>query len=219
MRSFHSRLFLFIIVFAGCNFSNGPKCTDGNCMDGEGTKTWPDGGYRKGTWKNGELNGHGYEYFGRTSDFAGDVYDGNFLNDKYDGQGSYYDKSEDSRYTGHFQEGAITGKGICTWGDRSKFPGRYYEGDWKNGKMDGHGTKFWGRAGKWTNNKYTGEWKDDDMDGNGRYEWGDGSYYEGPWKKGEQDGDGIYVFKNGELFKGHWDTGYCEPLAKKMGLE
>lgn len=210
-----------LLFTASCTSQNSWECIEGNCENGEGTKVWEDAGLEKGHWINGKLNGQGYQFFGTTSNFAGDTYTGNFIDDEYSGFGTYFDKSEDSKYVGRWKNGKPDGKGIGKWGKNSKYPGRYYNGEYKNGLMHGQGTKFWGIAedDKYTNNKYIGQWKDDEMDGFGRYEWADGSYYEGPWKNGNQNGYGIYVFKNGEVFKGYWDDGYCEALSKKMGLE
>lgn len=215
------RLMLILTLFiTSCGSKNNWTCI-GDCENGEGTKIWDDGGKEKGTWKNEKLNGKGFQFFGETSEFSGDTYEGEFRDDIYYGYGTYYDKSEDSKYIGEWKNGKPNGKGKATWGDKSKYPNRYYDGEWKDGLMHGFGTKFWGQAEveKYTNNKYTGEWKNDEMHGIGKYEWADGSYYEGPWKNGEQHGEGVYVFADGETFKGTWIDGYCEELAKKIGLE
>jgi hypothetical protein len=185
---------------------------EGDCYNGKGTKKWKDGGIEKGTWKNGELIGQGYQFFGKTSDFSGDFYEGEFLNG-YHGYGKYYDKSEDATYIGYWQNGKADGKGKLTFGQNSEYPNRYYDGDWKNGKRHGDGVKFWGEAGKYTNNKYDGEWKKDEMDGFGRYDWPDKGTYIGPWKDGEQHGEGIYIFLNGDTLKSRWIEGYCKDLA------
>ncbi|MES2140079.1 MAG: hypothetical protein V4511_10260 [Bacteroidota bacterium] len=209
--------FLFLL-FIACDSKRSWTCVEGNCENGHGKKVWLKGGSEKGHWVNGKLNGFGEQVLGEFI-FIDDTYTGEFKGGHYEGRGVYYDKSEDSKYVGEFKNGKPNGKGICKWGANSSFPNRYYDGEWKDGKMHGYGTKFWGKDGKWTNDKYTGEWKNDKMDGIGKYEWADETYYEGPWKNGEQNGDGIFVFKNEEVFKGHWDQGYCEALAKKLGLE
>ncbi|XOV67661.1 MAG: hypothetical protein ACFHU9_00550 [Fluviicola sp.] len=215
------RLLFFASLFLlSCDSGEGWTCK-GDCENGKGTKLWNDGGYEKGKWKNGKLNGHGRQYFGSTSEFSGDTYEGEFKNDLYHGYGVYYDKSEDSKYSGEFKIGMPDGKGKATWGKDSKYPNRYYDGEWKLGLMHGYGTKFWGQAevAQYTNNKYTGEWKNDEMDGEGKYEWADGSYYQGPWKNGDQHGKGVYVFPDGEVFEGFWIEGYCPELAQKLSLE
>lgn len=211
--------FLLVLFVSACGSSTNWTC-NGDCENGTGTKHWKDGGTENGSWTNGKLNGKGIKFFGENSDFSRDAYEGEFKDDLYDGYGTYYDYSEDSRYTGQWKNGKPHGKGKATWGEKSKFPNRYYEGEWKDGLMHGMGTKFWGQAEveEYTNNKYTGEWTTNEMHGFGKYEWADSSYYEGYWKNGEQYGDGIYVFANGEIFKGTWVDGYSEELAKKLEL-
>lgn len=212
--------FFLIVLILSCGSKSTWTCI-GDCENGEGAKIWSDEGIKSGTWKNGKLTGQGYQLLGKRSAFSGDTYEGEFLDDLYHGTGTYYDISEDSKYVGEWENGKPHGKGIVTWGEKSKYPGRYYDGEWSIGLMHGYGTKFWGKAevDKYTNNKYVGEWKNNKMEGFGKYEWADGSYYEGPWKNDEQHGYGIYVFANGEIFKGVWKEGFCEKLAIKLGLE
>ena len=192
-------ILLMTVLITSCNSgSKTPSTCSGNCK-----------------------NGKGYELFGENSEFSGDTYRGEFDKGLYNGHGTYYDKSEDSKYIGYWKDGLPNGKGLATWGEKSKYPNRSYDGEWMDGLMHGTGTKFWGIAetDEYTNNKYIGEWKNDEMDGIGKYEWADGSYYEGSWKNGEQHSEGIYVFADGEVFKGIWINGYCEELAIKLGLE
>lgn len=214
-------LFFSILILTACTTKVEWKCVEGNCENGQGKKLWPDGGYDKGNWVNGELNGSGMQFYGSKSDFSGDTYTGQYEDYAYNGFGTYCDKSEDSKYVGQFKDGKPNGSGKATWGKNSRFPNRYYDGQWKDGLMHGRGTKFWGIAeeDQYTNNKYTGEWVNDQKEGFGKYEWADGSYYEGYWKNDDQQGKGIYVFADGEVFKGIWDEGYCQELAKKLGLE
>jgi hypothetical protein len=185
---------------------------EGDCYNGKGTKKWKDGGIEKGTWKNGELTGQGYQFFGKTSDFAGDWYEGEFLNGYY-GFGKYYFSDEDVKYVGYWKNGKQEGKGKIIYGQNSEYPNRYFDGEWKNGMKHGYGIKFWGEAGKYTNNRYEGDWKNDEMDGFGRYDWPDKGTYIGQWKDGEQHGEGIFIFLNGDTLKSLWFEGYCKDLA------
>ena len=194
-----------------CKVKNTWEC-DGDCYNGEGTKRWKDGGIEKGTWKKGELIGQGYQFFGKTSEFAGDSYEGEFLNG-YNGLGKYIDISEDATYIGYWKNGKENGKGKLTFGKNAKYPNRYYDGEWLNGKRNGHGVKFWGDAGEYTNNRYEGDWKNDKMDGLGRYDWPNQGTYIGPWENGEQNGKGIYIFSNGDTLKSTWINGYCRKLS------
>lgn len=205
---------LFLVTLFSCQRNNTWEC-EGDCWNGTGTKTFRDGGIEKGTWTDGELIGQGYQFFGKTSNFSGDFYEGEFDNG-YNGYGKYYDASEDLTYEGYWKNGKSHGKGKMTAGQNSKYPNSYYDGEWKDGKRHGYGVKFWGEAGKWTNNIYKGEWKNDNADGFGRHDWADGSYYEGEWKNDDQHGKGVYTFPNGEKFEGEWIEGYCRKLAVKI---
>lgn len=184
----------------------------GDCYNGKGTKTWKDGGIERGTWENGELIGQGYQFFGTTSDYAGDSYAGEFLN-RYHGFGKYVDVSQDATYIGYFKNGQYDGKGRVSFGQNSEYPNRYYDGEWKNGKRHGYGVKFWGNGEEYNSNRYEGEWKNDEMDGLGRYDWPDTGTYIGPWVNGEQHGEGIYIFQNGDTLKSKWIEGYSRELA------
>jgi hypothetical protein len=200
-----------IFFLMSCHTSNSWNC-DGNCSNGYGIKNWKDGGLEKGYWVNDELVGKGFQFFGKTSKFAGDSYEGDFQNG-YHGFGTYISVSMGAIYTGEWQYGNSHGKGKLTFGLNSEFPNRYYDGEWKDHKRHGYGIKFWGEAGAHTNDKYAGEWKNDEMYGYGRYDWSDGSYYKGYWKDGKQDGEGIYTFSDGKEFNGVWNDGYCKELA------
>ena len=204
-------LMLLFISTLGHSQSDYWKC-QGNCIDGRGVKNWKDGGVEKGTWVKGELYGKGYAFFGDKSEFAGDSYEGDFLNG-YHGVGTYIDVSKGAIYVGEFKNGAANGKGRLTFNKDSEFPNRYYDGNWVQGKRQGHGLKFWGESGEFTNNKYVGEWNNDDQHGFGRYDWADGSYFVGEWKLNEMDGPGVYTFPNGDTLASTWNNGYCRELA------
>lgn len=103
--------FILLSFITGCDSKNSWSCR-GDCENGEGMRVWKDNGIEKRTWINGKLNGQGFQYFGRTSDFAGDTYEGEFKDDLYYGYGIYYDKSEDAKYKGQWKNGKSEGKGI-----------------------------------------------------------------------------------------------------------
>lgn len=203
---------LTILIMSSCHLKNTWKC-EGNCIDGEGTKQWRDGGIERGYWKDGELTGLGYQYFGKTSEFAGDSYEGDFHNGNYHGYGKYIDVSEDAVFIGEWKNGSINGKGKSVWGKNSKYPQQSYDGEWKNGKHHGNGTKYYGESGEHARDKYEGEWKDGEPDGFGIYYWANGAYFVGEWKNGEQHGKGIYTFPDGEKLESVWRNGYCRELA------
>lgn len=207
--------FLVIILFllASCKSEKDWVCVEGNCYNGIGKRIWKDGGYEKGTWRNGRLNGHGEQFFGKTSSFAGDTYSGEFKEDKYNGKGIYRDVSTASTYIGGFKDGQSSGFGIVRFDSGSKFPNQIYKGEWKNGKKEGYGTESFGTTGKYRNDKYVGHWKNDKMDGVGKYFWSSGISYEGQWQNNFPQGDGVRVDKNGKGVQVHCEAGDCSPIG------
>ena len=113
-------ILLLLIVLTGCTSSNSWKCIKGNCQTGYGERVWADGGYEKGFWVNGKLFGSGNQFFGTTSEFSGDTYSGIFINDKYEGSGTYYSSKEDVKYVGEWKDGKMDGKGIMAFGEKSE---------------------------------------------------------------------------------------------------
>lgn len=71
----------------------------------------------------GLKNGYGKEIFEN-----GDVYDGNYVNNKFDGKGVYTWKTG-AIYSGEFVEGKRQGKGIWKT-DKDGDEGDTYEGDY-----------------------------------------------------------------------------------------
>lgn len=211
-------IYILTLFLISCSDEK-PWTCEGNCEDGTGKKTWSDGGVDSGQWNNGNLNGKGKQSFGTNSEFTGDTYFGEFINGVYYGEGVYFDKSKDGYLTGQFKNGLPNGNGKEVFGSKYLHPGMLYEGQWKDGLYSGTGTIYWGEKGKYAHNKYIGEWNNGKMHGIGKYYWPNGDHYEGPWQNDNQHGDGIYIFKNGDTIKGHWDEGYCQVLAKKLGLE
>lgn len=116
---------LIILLFGGCTQSSDWSC-QGNCDTGQGTKKWPDGGYETGRWHGGELNGKGKQYFGSTSKFAGDSYEGNFYNGFYDGYGIYIGNELDFIHRGYWKHGKPDGYSESVFGSHAANPGYGY---------------------------------------------------------------------------------------------
>ena len=212
---FHAVIFLF---WCNTTFAN---CV-GNCTDGFGTYTWPEGDKYEGMWKNGELNGLGtYTWAGGdiyignhkngkgngqgkfiwvTGDAAGDKYVGEVKDDELNGQGTYT-WADGNKYIGTFKNGIKIGQGTFKWGP-GEFAGHVYVGEFKDDKMHGQGTYTYPNG-----EKYIGEFKDEDFDGTGTYTWAGGDKYIGMWKNGYQHGQGTYTDENGNSTNGTWEEG------------
>ncbi|KAL3797201.1 hypothetical protein ACHAW5_006063 [Stephanodiscus triporus] len=104
---------------------------------------------------------------------GGEVYYGEWVNDKYNGTGMYkwVDRSE---YVGEFKGGNPNGKGEFANGHV------YMESE---ARANGH---F-----KWVNgDKYVGEFKDNIGNRNGMMKYSNGNVYDGEWGKGKRNGTG-----------------------------
>jgi len=88
----------------------------------------------------------------------GDVYEGQFKDDKKEGEGKYYYKNGNI-YTGEFKNDIAEGKGTFFF-----LGGNKYVGDLKNGKAHGKGTYYWTNG-----NRYEGDWKNGKRIGQGAY--------------------------------------------------
>ena len=125
------------------------SCVQGNCRNGPGTMSYPEGGEYKGEWKDGQRHGRGT----LTSPYAGH-YKGHWKNDKPDGEGTWV-FPDGARYQGQWQNGEWSGQGMMT------FPnGTRYIGEWKNDVPHGRGKVIYpdGREliGEFENGKLVG---------------------------------------------------------------
>ena len=120
----------------------------------------------------------------------GDIYSGEWKNDKYHGQGTY------------------------TWGKDSENPGDTYIGEFKDGKRHGQGTYTHADG-----DKYVGNYKDDKKHGQGTYTYVSGSKYAGEFKDGNMHGQGAYTYYDGRVEKGYsLNNEYVPTICENMGL-
>jgi len=145
--------------------------------------------------------------------YSNDQYEGDFVNDKFEGKGKYnYDDGK--YYIGEWKNGLRNGKGIFYSktgnieyeGDfvNDKYEGNgkyifvdggYYIGEWKNGVCNGKGKEYN------TNGdiEYEGDFINDKHEGNGKAILPDGRYYIWEFKNGECNGKGTIYNKNGNI--------------------
>lgn len=111
-----------------------------------------------------------------------------------------YKYSDDSVYSGDFDNGLPHGKGQMT------FPnGDIYDGEWLNGKMNGQGEyrRFNSEKDKYVE-LYIGEFVDGVMQGKGRIQFENRIEYEGQWQNGRRSGIGTLWMPTGEYIHGLW---------------
>ena len=126
-----------------------------------------------------------------------DLYDGNWKNGQYHGEGTLrgFFTNSNCTYVGDWMDGLKHGIGIETSRDGKK----RYEGEWKEGKRHGHG-----HSSDW--HEYTGEWEDDLRCGKGKMVWGDDEY-DGDWKNDFPHGRGIYYIASEGKYEGDFVEG------------
>jgi hypothetical protein len=112
----------------------------------------------------------------------GEVYDGQWKDDKGHGEGKHTWPSG-AVYDGQWQDGKHHGTGKYTWPD-----GAVYDGQWQDGKHHGTGKSTWPDGAV-----YDGQWQDDKRHGKGKYTWPNGEVYDGAWLNNQRHGKGKYT--------------------------
>lgn len=174
-----------------------------------------------GAWSNGNRDG-----LGTTSFPNGDVYSGNYKDDKRHGHGDMLWAPSGNypvrrRYVGDYIKGQRHGHGQMT------FPnGDVYTGDWKKGRRTGRGLYLFAQSG----NRYKGEYVDGVKQGQGIFWWTSGQHagdrYIGAFSGDKRNGRGTYTYANGDIYVGNWLDGkqhgdgemlYAEDLSRLRG--
>ncbi len=142
----------------------------------------------EGDWVNNLFDGAGTLW--NRNHFK--LYEGNFKNGKKNGMGSQY--YPDATYVGNWVNDKRSGKGKIIWND-----GGSYDGDWADDKRNGKGKIVWKDS-----SNYYGDWVEDFRTGKGKYIWKDGMVYEGDWVKGNREGKGKIIWPDGSFYDGDW---------------
>jgi len=165
-----------------------------------------------GIFMNNKFSDIGIEESGE----GGYIYNGEFLNNKKEGNGIMVWK-DGQKYWGEFKNNQMNGYGII------EYPGKiFYQGEVRNGRMEGFGEFFWKR-----NKKYIGYYKNDQRNGFGIYIFKGEEFLKNPlksetiseiscinglsayigfWKDGNMDGFGMKI-NSKEIKYGIWENG------------
>ena len=178
-----------ILLISLCLFSSASlsACIQGNCVNGYGTYTWPDGRKYVGQYKDGKRHGQGTQ-----TRPDGRIYVGQWKDHNRHGQGTQT-RPGGEKYVGQYKDDEQHGQGTYTWPD-----GRIYVGQFRYGKRHDQGTETWpdGRT-------YVGQWENNKRHGQGSFTLPDGEKYVGQYKDDEQHGQGTYYLVDGRqlIFK------------------
>ncbi len=172
----------------------------------------------KGEWKNGTFHGKGI-----LKEAWGDIYIGDFVNNKAEGfgrqdiynsngeldgsfegelkndylNGQGYYEIKGCRYEGLFKDHYLNGEGkvTCESGYQAK-------GIFKDDELNGQGFESW--EGGTTK---SGEYKDGYLNGKGEINWDSGGKEIGTFLEGDLNGYGIKIWSSGTKYEGDWVKG------------
>lgn len=151
-----------------------------------------------GTYTGSWLPTGKYEGYGKLVMNSGDVYEGNWKNNKKHGQGKYT-HSNGEWYNGNWVNGVMQGQGEFHYKN-----GDVYRGNFSKGKPDGYGEMSYG-SGKFTT--YKGNWSQGYINGRGTMYYRSGDRYEGDWRSNKRHGQGTYYWSNGDKYVGSFVDG------------
>ena len=169
----HKLLLISLCLFSSVSWGN----CDGDCVNGYGAYSLPNGYKYVGQWKGGAITGQG-----TVTHADGSTYVGQFKNNKQHGSGTQK-WADGNTYAGQWTEGVITGQGTLTFVD-----GSTYVGQFKDDKKHGSGTQNWADG-----STYVGQYREGNLSGQGTLIWADGSKYVGQWKDDKRHGQGAYT--------------------------
>ncbi|MGB3546476.1 MAG: caspase family protein [Saprospiraceae bacterium] len=167
-------------------------CLEGNCHDGLGFFTYPDGSSYRGHFRSGLPAGVGVFRYAN-----GDYYQGNFAAGLQHGSGTLVHADQ--------SKAALSGR----WEKGEFYPQGRESGCLSRDCTDGNGTYVYPSG-----DRYVGGFRNGQMDGRGTITYKDGSSYEGQFLAGKFHGLGVYRTPDGRLYDGEWaDNNFVSPRS------
>ena len=156
------------------------------------------------------------DYYNHTITYSnGDVYVGDISGLMRNGNGKMTFAATGDIYEGDFKEDKLTGKGIITYANGDKYDGELldsqknghgkftfvggntYEGGFENDAKSGYGIFIWADG-----SRYEGYFRDDVKCGYGSMTFVNGDQYEGNFYDDMRSGTGLYTWKDGTSYSG-----------------
>lgn len=166
-------------------------------ITGTGTMIYADGQQYTGELLYGRMHGRG------VLKSHGTLYEGEFFEGNFNGEGEYTDK-EGNSYRGQFLDGIFQGQGAYAGID-----GRRYEGEFVNWVLSG-----WGTHSDSKGTSYEGDFKNWIYHGEGKLTDHKGNHFSGRFQDGKLYGEAKYVGKNGVTYEGEFDRGMYSGTGK-----
>lgn len=147
------------------------------------------------SWPTRDVAPNQFHGHGKYTLASGAVYEGHFRDGKFEGEGTFTLKNDDTylkyqgqflKYQGQFQDGKFSGQGTMEYTN-----GHKYTGGWIEGEKSGQGTIEY-KSG----NKYEGSWKRNKFNGEGTFSWKNGDTYTGLFENGNFNGEGTFTYHN-----------------------
>jgi hypothetical protein len=166
------------------------ECTEGDCINGNGTMVFDSGHKYTGGFKDGLRQGEGILLMPGGRKIVG-VWEDNEI------KSGTYTEPDGTVYEGQWMFRERNGQGTLTFPD-----GRKYVGEFKSDLRHGQGTMFFpdGR-------KYVGDFLSGERTGTGTLTYPDGRKYTGQFKGGQMNGQGVMIYSDGKKQEGTFKDG------------
>jgi hypothetical protein len=108
-------------------------------------------------------------------------------------------------YEGQWANNKRNGQGCMNW----KTSAEKYEGNWEDNFQSGFGAHIWldgSTESKLLRNRYVGYWMLGQRHGKGTFYYSNGSKYEGEWKENFKHGRGVFTFEDGTQYVGPFEN-------------
>ncbi|KAM9270219.1 LOW QUALITY PROTEIN: MORN repeat-containing protein 1 [Morus bassanus] len=172
-----------------------PRCRD----EGQDELVFKDGSYYEGKFVNGEITGHGFQYWVSTGE---PICPSKLLQKRISPVSAY--SCTGSTYSGQFVFGKLRGHNILQYKDGGK-----HEGEFLCGMREGK-----------NQDNYEGAWTLDECQGHGILPCAVGTVYEGQWRNDVFNEQGAAVDCSGDICDGPWINGYpaaCGGFGRNRG--
>lgn len=179
------------------------QCIKGDCLNGKGDFSFPDGAVYSGDFKRGKFTGFGLLKFP-----GGGLYVGNWLNSLQEGKGRMTE-ADGTSYFGKWHNGKRHGEGTITFKNANKL-----KATWVFDKIQGQ-AEF-----KFANGDlYRGEMVGTQITGQGTMEYVNGDRYTGEWMNNLRHGQGKQILEDGTEIAGTWEDDNFQADWSSIGFQ